>query len=553
MRNILSAVLLLPVASLAFAAEPWEDESVSEINRLPARSVMNPVFADGSSAVMSLDGEWDFEWRNGDDVRTATVTVPGCWQLQGDFDPPQYVSHGYIFKYDPPRVTSEPPKDWTTYRYRNPHGLYRRSFVVPEAWRNRRIILRLNGYSSAVYVRLNGKEVGYGEDGRLPSEFDLTPYLNASISRPARAGGAGRQHLELEVLKFSDGSYVEDQDFWRLSGLFRNVELIAEEPQGLADFHINASLSEDCRTGTVKLDYTGTTNFLWTLASPVLSHCSSDRFAAASPADMVLGDSRWLAPAESLSIPNPALWSAEEPDLYEVVVKTASGDTFRRAFGFRKVEIADGQLKVNGKRIIVKGVNRHEWHPKTGYTLTLADMEEDIRLLKEFGFNAVRTCHYPNDPRWYDLCDRHGIYLVAEADIECHGSGHPGKKTCLSHLPSWRKTFVERAERMVDVLRDHPSVIVWSLGNESGTGDNLKAAYAAVKAKDATRPVQYEGLFWPYGYEHFKTVKESDILYADAGPTPLDLLARADGQRSRREVRRDGESLERGRGNRQPS
>ena len=464
------------------AAMPWEDESISEINRLPARSRLDPVRADGSCAVISLDGEWDFEWRCGGEVRCGKIAVPGCWQLQGKFDPPQYVAHGYIFKYDPPRVDSEPPKDWTTYRYRNPYGIYWRGFTIPESWRGRRVVLRLNGYSSAVYVRLNGRDVGYGEDGRLPSEFDLTPYL---------VGGENK--LELEVRKFSDGSYVEDQDFWRLSGLFRAVELVGEERDGLVDLHVAATLDDDLLHGEVRIETLGTTNYEWS----VEGHGTSVR-------GRHYGD--------AVAVDEPALWSVEQPNLYTVTVKTAGGDVFRRRFGFRRVEIADGQLKLNGRRIVVKGVNRHEWNAKTGYTLSLEDMREDIGLLKEFGFNAVRTCHYPNDHRWYDLCDERGMLLVAEANVECHGSGHPGKKTCLSHLPNWRATFVERVERMIATLRDHPSIIMWSLGNESGTGANLAAAYQAAKAADATRPVQYEGVFWPYGAEHFREVKSSDVI-----------------------------------------
>ena len=480
MNTIIATIAL---AAAAAAAEPWEDEQVSEINRMPARTQLVPEPADGSRATLSLDGEWDFEWRNDEEVRRARIAVPGCWQLQGAFDPPQYVSHGYIFKYDPPRVTSEPPKDWTAFRYRNPHGVYRRTFSVPPEWRSRRVILRLKGYASAVYVRLNGKEIGYGEDGRLPSEFDLTAYLRRD----------GENELVLEVLKFSDGSYVEDQDFWRLSGLFRGVDLVAEQPEGLTDLHVDATLSADFAKGEVRLETKGTGDYEWSVSGPGLAP-------------------RRCRPGETLAVEKPRLWSAEEPNLYELTVKTGAGDSFRRKFGFRKVEIADGQLKVNGRRIVVKGVNRHEWNARTGYTLTLDDMREDIRLLKEFGFNAVRTCHYPNDLRWYDLCDEFGVYLVAEADIECHGSGHPGKQTCLSQLPSWRKTFVERVERMISVCRDHPSVIIWSLGNESGTGENLAAAYRAAKAADATRPVQYEGVFWPYGAEHFRTTENSDVI-----------------------------------------
>ena len=484
--------------------EPWEDQYVSEINRLAPRSVMNPL---DPVRTISLDGEWDFEWVNKEfkveSVKCkdeGRIVVPSCWQVVGaregkNWDPPLYVNAIYPFAYDPPRVMAEPKdKRWTSYKFRNPRGIYRREIEIPDDWQDRRTTLRLYGYSSAVYVRIDGKTVGYGEDGRLPNEWDLTPYL----------AGAKRHVLEIEVLKHCDGSYLEDQDFWRLSGLFRSVELVSEAKDGIRDFEIKSRVSG--KGGVVSVvarqDSAVAKHYTWKLFDS-----RGDELARGTgPEEIVLDD--------------VCLWSHENPVLYRVKVECA-GDAYSRRFGFRTVTIEDipasGEMKggmalcVNGARIVVCGVDRHEISANGGYAMTREEMKRDIELIKKFNINAVRTSHYPNDPYWYELCDENGIYVVAEANVECHGSGHPLKKEALSHDPTWRKCFVERAANQVSVLKDHPSIIVWSLANESGTGANMLAAYKAVKAMDPTRPVQYEGIFNPYGQLKFD-VEGSDII-----------------------------------------
>jgi len=478
---VISAALTALVAAAGPANAPWQDETVSSINRLPARSVVAPRSPEGRSSVLSLDGAWDFVWTNGDERRAGTITVPGCWQLQGDYDPPQYTNMTYPFAFDPPNVESEPPAWWTARRFRNPHGFYRRSFRVPADWRGRDVTLRLNGYSSAVFVRLNGRDVGYGEDGRLPSEWDLTPYL-----------ADGENALEIEVLKFSDGSYLEDQDFWRLSGLFRSVELVGEAKGGLRDFSVSTELSDDYSRAEVSLAVTGGADCAWEIFDP---------------------DGRSVGAAkggEKITVAQPRLWKGGEGILYTAVVK-ANGDVFARRFGMRRVSIEDGVLKVNGARIVIHGVDRHEMSPTGGYAMTRAEMERDIAVMKEYGINAVRTSHYPNSAYWYDLCDENGIFVVAEANVECHGSGHPYGTETMSHRPSWRDAIVERNLRQVAVLKDHPSIIAWSLGNENGKGPNMLDAYRAVKAADPTRPVQYEGVLNPYGEQKFD-VEGTDII-----------------------------------------
>ncbi len=453
--------------------DPWQDESASAVNRLPARSMVRPRSKDGREYVLSLDGEWDFLWTNGEERREGKIAVPGCWQLQGDYDPPQYTNMTYPFAFDPPNVESAPPAWWTSHRFRNPRGIYRRAFRVPAGWRGRDVTLRLNGYSSAVFVRLNGRDVGYGEDGRLPSEWDLTPYLVD-----------GDNALEIVVLKFSDGSYLEDQDFWRLSGLFRSVELVGEAKGGMRDFSVSAVLSEDCSRAEVSLSARGCADVAWELFDP-----DGRRVARVRGAEKVLVDS-------------PRLWKGGEGVLYKAVVE-AKGDVFERRFGIRRISIEDGVLKVNGERIVIHGVDRHEMSPAGGYAVTTAEMERDIAVMKEYGINAVRTSHYPNCAYWYDLCDENGMFVVAEANVECHGSGHPHGTETMSHRPSWRDAIVERNIRQVAVLKDHPSIIAWSLGNENGKGPNMIAAYHAVKAADSTRPVQYEGVLNPYSVQTY--------------------------------------------------
>ena len=470
-------------------AEPWEDEYVSEINRLPARSGLKPM---SPAHVINLDGVWDFAFVNGNEREETKITVPSCWQLVGaregkDWDPPLYTNIRYPIEYDPPRVMTEPKnKSWTSYRFRNPRGIYRRKVTLPTDWADRRVTLRLNGYSSAVYVRVNGKTVGYGEDGRLPNEFDLTPY----VFDETRRNGETEFCLELEVLKHCDGTYLEDQDFWRMSGLFRSVELLSEPKNGIFDFNVMTRVAGTNGIVSVKADTAKAVTW---------------RVYDAKGDELCRGRG-----SEELLVRNVQLWSGKNPYLYRIRVECA-GESYEKRFGFRTVTIEDGILKLNGERVVIHGVDRHEMSPKGGYAMTREEMRRDIEVMKKIGINAVRTSHYPDDLYWYELCDENGILVVAEANIECHGSGHPLKSSALSHVRSWRKSFVERNINQVAVLRDHPSIIGWSLGNESGTGENMIAAYDAVKAADPTRPVQYEGILNSYGKLNFD-VYGTDII-----------------------------------------
>ena len=477
MTNLLLLSALAGSLSV-FAAEPWEDPAVNAINRLPARAISIPCHTEqlafdilqmdepkaASRWVLPLAGEWDFKWKSATAVadweKSVRILVPGCWQLQGDFDPPVYSNMPYPFERDAPRVTTEPKdKTWTAYRYRNPVGLYTTTFKRPWRWWFRRTVLHFDGVSAAFRVRVNGQDVGYSEDSRLPAEFDLTPYLKTF----------GEDTLEVEVYKHCDGSYLEDQDFWRLSGIFRDVYLVSERKDAPFDLVVETKLSDDMKSG---------------------------KFIVRDEKGGVL---------KERDVPEVRLWSCEMPFVYMTPIEHPWGlwssckwswwpfggvDYRAVTFGFRKIEIKDSVLYLNGKRLLVKGANRHEMEPATGYAVTREGMLKDIRLMKSYNVNAVRTCHYPNAPEWYDLCDREGIMVCCEANNESHGYGY-GKES-LAHRADYRQSFLERGTRMVETFRNHPSIIYWSMGNECGDGENFTALKAAMKAIDPTRPIHYE-------------------------------------------------------------
>ena len=463
------------LSACAFAAEPWEDPAVNAVNRLPARAFSVPCETEdlaldviqldspkeSSRWVQSLAGEWDFRWSPTPPAETdgearwakvGKVRVPGCWQLQGEFDPALYTNITYPILPDAPRVMGAPEdKSWTAYQFRNPVGLYTTTFRRPWRWYFRRTILRFEGVSSAFEVRVNGKFAGYSEDSRLPAEFDVSPYLK----------WFGANTLEVKVYKHCDGTYLEDQDFWRLSGIFRNVYLVSEAKSAPFDLVVETQLSDDLAHGRV-----------------------------------IVRDEKGNVLKER-EVADVRLWSSEEPNLYITPLENKWGwwifggvDYRAVSFGFRKVEIRDSVLYLNGKRVLFKGANRHEMQPESGYSVTLEGMRRDALLMREFNINAVRTCHYPDDPAWYDICDHDGLMVVCEANIESHGYGY-GDET-LARRADYRQSHVERGTRMVQTYRNHPSILIWSLGNEAGDGENFTAERAAMKAIDPTRPIQYE-------------------------------------------------------------
>ena len=461
--NILSTFLI--AATLA----PWQDPSVNSINRLPARAMAFPSETEqlaidiaqwkqpreASRWVQCLDREWDFKWKRSPDAdweKSGRIVVPSCWQLQGEYDPSLYVNATYPLAFDGSgNPMLDPPKDYTSFSFRNPVGLYRTTFKRPWRWWFRRTVIRFEGVSSAFYLRVNGKEVGYSEDSRLPAEFDLSPYLK----------WFGENELEVEVYKHSDGTYLEDQDFWRFSGIFRSVYLVSEHKSAPKDMVVETWLSDDYKS-----------------------------------AKFIVRDENGKE-LKVRDVPNPMLWSCEIPNVYMTPMEHKWGwwifggtDYYIVPFGFRKIEMKDGVLHINGKRALFMGVDRHEMQPESGYTVTREGMKKDVQVMRDFNINAVRTCHYPDAPDWYDLCDRSGLMLVCEANVESHGAGYGDKS--LAKDPRWQKAHLERGTRMVQFYRNHPSIIFWSMGNEAGDGVNFEAEYKAMKALDSTRPVQYE-------------------------------------------------------------
>lgn len=502
-RNLLIFLLMLPLA-LAAADHPWEDPSVCGINREPMTAHFTPYISEQAALMryslddvtrlavdaaverrVSLDGTWRFHYsRNlatvpsgfhddGYDVSNwSQILVPGSWELQG-FDAPIYTDVSYPFPPNPPYV----PQDY------NPVGDYVRDFTVPEGWQGDDIFLDFEGVESAYALWVNGHFAGYGEDSRLPSLYNITQWL-----RP------GNNRLAVRVIRFSDGSYLEDQDYWKYSGIERHVYLQARPRTRVTDFILAAGLTDGYCNGVVDL----------TLSLHGVVKGWTTRVTLLAPDSTCLLQKTWHlhSAADSLLTLHHAMgavraWSAETPVCYRLVVTTLDRqgreqESFVHPFGFRNVEIHNGQLLVNGVAVKIKGVNRHEHDARQGRTISVESMLQDIRLMKAANINAVRCSHYPNNPEWYDLCTRYGLYLVDEANIECHGILDTPYGTFAKH-DAWRPAFHERMRRMMLRDRNQTSVIIWSLGNESDDGKLFNDNYDMAKQLDATRPVQYEG------------------------------------------------------------
>ncbi len=484
-----ACVVAMSAISLGAKTPYWLDPEVNEVNRLPMHtSYFAYESADKlgqgkvtSDNYRSLDGTWKFNWVKDADMRPvdfykpafddsswSVIEVPGMWELNGYGDP-IYVNVGYAwrghFANNPPEV---PLKD-------NHVGTYRREIEIPADWKGKDIIAHFGSATSNIEVWVNGKFVGYGEDSKLAQEFNLTPYV-----KPGE-----KNLIALQMFRWSDGTYLEDQDFFRFSGLARENYLYARNRNRIEDIRANGDLTSDYRDGvlTVSVDVKGSGNLDLKLMAP------DGNVAAAYEKAGVKGKVN-----VTLDVKNPLKWTSETPNLYTLVATfTKKGQPVEIIpvnVGFRKIEIKNSQLLVNGQPVLIKGADRHELDPDAGYVVSTERMLQDIAMMKALNINAVRTSHYPNDPRWYDLCDRYGIYVVAEANIESHGMGY-GDKT-LAKNPAYRKAHLERNDRNVKANYNHPSIIVWSLGNEAGYGPNFEEAYDLVKAADPTRPVQYE-------------------------------------------------------------
>ncbi|UTF60636.1 glycoside hydrolase family 2 TIM barrel-domain containing protein [Gilvimarinus sp. DA14] len=473
----------------------WENPAIFDQGSLADRAYF-ATFTDAqkaktgtdrdSSLYHSLNGEWHFNFvekpaqRPMDFYKPSVdvsdwplIPVPSNWQLEG-YDHPIFVNHGYAFPVNKPYAPEY-----------NPVGSYRRDFTVPEQWQDQRIILHFGGVDSAFYVWVNGEKLGYREDGKLPAEFDITDVVKA-----------GNNTLAIEVYRWSDGSYLEDQDMWRMSGVLRDVFLQVAPKTQLWDFHADASLKNDYRDGELALEVevanTRTKAQDVTLKSAVYD---GDELLWEKDTSLSIDAGQTSNVELGHVFPNVSAWSAETPKLYDLWLTLSQpgedDQIVRQPIGFRSVAIEGGQLLVNGKPILIKGVNRHEHVLSTGHVVSRESMHEDIELMKRHNINTVRAAHYPNDPYWYQLCDKYGLYVIDEANVEAHGFGFE-EEGSLGNDPQFKEALLDRVRGMVERDKNHPSIISWSLGNEIGPGPTISAAYEMVKEMEDNRIVQYE-------------------------------------------------------------
>ena len=478
----------------------WENPLLLSRGREPGRATLVP-YADLDSARRGerqaspyfrlLNGQWDFYYVPNPAAVPAgfeqpgfagegwrPLPVPSNWQLHG-YGRPQYTNINYPFPVDPPHV----PQD-------NPVGLYRRRFVLPPTWDGRQVFLNFDGVDSAFYVWVNGHPAGYSQGAHLPSEFNITLYLQP-----------GENVLAVQVFQWSDGSYLEDQDMWRLSGIFRDVYLLAAPGVRLRDVRVRTTFDAPGADAVLDLH-------AWikselpvdgpdiTVIARLLDAAGGVVFEQPLGAPALVPASSELELALAVPVAAPHRWSAEDPYRYTLLLALSSSDgllqTHRLSVGFRQVEVRAGVFYFNGQPIKLQGVNRHETHPDFGHAVPYESMLQDILLMKQHNINTVRCSHYPDDPRWLDLCDQYGLYVIDEADQEAHGFHHAGDWARLAKDPAWRAAFVDRAVRMVERDKNHPSIIIWSLGNETGYGPNHDAMADAIRALDPTRLIHYE-------------------------------------------------------------
>lgn len=490
----------------------YQDIHVLHVNRLPNRATLIP-WAETDQALsgqrkaspfyMDLNGRWDFSWFEnvesvpGDlagDMDFSTIQVPGCWQMQG-YGFPQYTNSAYPIPFDPPYVSKE-----------NQVGLYRRFFQLPEAFEGRHTRIRFEGVDSAFYVFINGFQAGFSKGSHMPAEFDLTQWLHE-----------GRNELRVLVMQYSDGTYLEDQDMWRMSGIFRDVMLLSFPEKPIWDVRVQAGYDAQTGNGSLRaeIDAQGLERIDCTLLNPDGSLC------AAETVPVIGGSGVW-----QITVEQAQAWSAETPDRYTLLCRIPGQLECVRT-GFVTVEVKNRQFYVNGVSVKLKGVNRHDTHATLGHYTPMDVMLEDVRIMKRHNINTVRTSHYPNDPRFLSLCDEYGLYVVDETDLECHGVNHLGNYHLLAADPEWEEQFVDRGIRMVMRDRNHPCVIMWSLGNEAGYGCNHEAMAAAMRALDPSRPIHYHShlMFWDakvsdiasYMYTDFDSI---DTYLKSGSPKP---------------------------------
>ena len=483
-KHLLTCLLGFMALSMeAQSFQEWKDPRINEVNRAPMHAnyfayesadAAKKGVKENSANFMSLNGSWKFSWVKDADARPTDfwktgfddkgwndLPVPGLWELHGYGDP-IYVNIGYAwrnqFKNNPPYVPTE----------NNHVGSYRKEIMVPASWKGKDIIAHFGSVTSNMYLWVNGKYVGYSEDSKLEAEFNLTPYLKT-----------GQKNLiAFQIFRWCDGTYLEDQDFFRYSGVGRDCYLYSRDKKRIEDIRVTPDLDANYQNGSlnIALNQKGSGKVNLTLKD------ASGKEVATTQA---------TKGKATLEVENPHKWTAETPYLYTLYASLeGSNEVIPVKVGFRKVELKNAQVLVNGQPILIKGANRHELDPDGGYVISKERMIQDIQVMKQFNLNAVRTCHYPDNNFWYELCDQYGIYVVAEANIESHGMGY-GEET-LAKREDYALAHMERNQRNVQRGFNHPSVIIWSLGNEAGYGPNFEAAYDWIKAEDPSRLVQYE-------------------------------------------------------------
>ncbi len=525
----LATITLNAIAIDTMPREPWQDHQVFAINKLAPHSTLfpfaHPLAAMANDKTQSanyllLNGMWKFNWQKSpknaphgfeqvhfDDSQWQQIPVPGNWEVEG-YGYPIYLDERFPF-------TTKWPDAPTDY---NPVGSYRKTFTLDQSWHDKQVFLHVGAAKSSLDVWLNGKKVGFSQGSKTPAEFDLTPYLNK-----------GNNTLAFQIRRWSDASYLESQDMLRISGIERDVYLYATPKQHIFDVHAKPELNDDLTLGRFSIDIQINNYHQRSTATRVEYQLFDPRkqmkvvASGQQIVQLTKDDSKEISFNKTVN--HPALWSAETPNLYTLLISLRNSkneiiETVRHDIGFRKIAIIDGQLQVNNKAITIRGIDRHETDPLRGHVVDKASMEKDIKLMKQFNINAVRSSHYPNNPYWYELTDKYGMYVIDEANIESHPLAI-NENTQLGNEMSWLPAHLDRTKRMFERDKNHPSIIIWSLGNEAGTGRIFETTYQWLKQQDNSRLVQYE----PAEFEHYTDVFapmypsiERLVEYAESNP-----------------------------------
>ena len=530
MKRVLTIVVLLLSLTAQAQTHDWENPAVLGINKLPYHATLQlPSKWTECNEIVSLDGQWKFHWSRNPEERPVDfyredydvsgwdkITVPGNWQMQG-FGTPIYTNISYPFQRNRPSVTSEPPQDWTAYENRNPVGSYVTFIDVTKEMLSQNLILHFGGVHSAFYVWVNGQKVGYSQNSMSPAEFDVTKYMRE-----------GSNKLAVEVYRWSDGSYLEDQDMWRLSGIFREVQLWVRPLVHIADYHVTAVPNADFSQANVTADISVCNTGKQRVEDIKAVFKIDGRMKEGFLKSLAVGDTTHVK--ITCLIDKPRLWSAEKPNLYpcSIELKTTHVEEVFEHFDYhfcvKRVECVGEVFKINGQNVKLRGVNRHDHHPLTGRYVDDATYELDLRLMKQANINFLRTSHYPDREYLYELCDRWGIYVMDEANQESHGYGYANHEMGEDRL--WERAHVDRAESLVKRDFNHPCVILWSLGNEGGVGPNIQAMYDAVCRLDSTRLPFYD-CHPRYSALHDFGYPTPDVLKAEAEKeTEKPLIAR---------------------------